>query len=322
VTAQLEEARPLVTPTAHLVLPRDAPRDEWLAARKKGIGSSDAAAILGLDPWNSPLSLWLEKTNRVDPDEHNEAMQWGQVLEGPIADEYGRRAGVAVLPPPGMLGNVETPWLLANPDRMLAPADEPLTVVGFVEVKNVSGWKSQEWDSDSGVVPPHYLVQVLHQLATTGYEEAVIAALVGGQKLEYMTVQRDEALIEMLLEREAAFWDMVQRDIEPAWDGSAQSIDAVRQYRAEPGKVYDLTSEDMAIVERIRLAKARTASLRRDLKLAEADEKVEVGAMQARMTTAELAVDPETEEVVFTWKESPRKEYTVEATTIRTFRMK
>lgn len=39
-------------------------RDEWLGVRKQGIGSSDAAAAVGLNPYKSQLELWLEKTGR------------------------------------------------------------------------------------------------------------------------------------------------------------------------------------------------------------------------------------------------------------------
>lgn len=35
-------------------------REQWLAIRKLGIGSSDAAVAVGLSPYKCPLSLWLE----------------------------------------------------------------------------------------------------------------------------------------------------------------------------------------------------------------------------------------------------------------------
>lgn len=312
-----EHAR--VTPTARLVLGADAPHDEWLAARKGGIGSSDAAAILGLDPWNSPLSLWLEKTNTVESDEQNEAMRWGQVLEGPIADEFAAREGFAVLPAPGVLAHHEIPWLMANPDRMLAPKDSPLAAFSFVEVKNVSAWKAGEWDAEAGIMPPNYLIQVMHQLAVTGYDVASVACLIGGQHLEYLTVHRDQDLIDQLIEREAAFWDLVLNMQEPAWDGSTQSIDAVSRYRAEPGKVFELTPEHDGLIRDIIAAKEETARIRALLRAAEASEKRAVGAVKALMGTAEIAVYNDAE--LFTWKEAPRAEYTVEAGTVRTFRL-
>ena len=47
-----------------LVETRSLARDEWLEVRKRGIGSSDAAAAIGLSPYKSQLELWMEKTGR------------------------------------------------------------------------------------------------------------------------------------------------------------------------------------------------------------------------------------------------------------------
>lgn len=309
---------PLVTPTGRLVLGPDATRDEWLAARKQGIGSSDAAAILGIDPWNSALSLWLEKTGRVEVDKPNEAMLWGMALEGPIADEFARREGLRILPTPGVLAHKDTDWLRANPDRMLAGPDDE-RAYSFVEVKNVSAWKHDEWDAEAGVMPPNYLIQVLHQLAVTGYDEASVACLIGGQRLEHLTVQRDQALIDQILEKEAEFWDLVQSDTQPAYDGSRQSVDAIRAYRATPGRVFDLDDEHLAIIEAIRARKAVTAALRKQLKEADEAEKAEIARLQLLMGEAEIAVYAD--EPLATWKEAPRKGYVVEPSITRTFRL-
>ena len=50
------------TTALRLLKTKDLPRDDWLKARKQGLGSSDAATALGLNPYQSPLALWLEKT--------------------------------------------------------------------------------------------------------------------------------------------------------------------------------------------------------------------------------------------------------------------
>jgi len=70
-----------------LISTKELPREEWLEVRKQGIGSSDAAAAVGLNPYKSQLELWLEKTGRdtglpkTDPDDEESAMYWGNVLE-------------------------------------------------------------------------------------------------------------------------------------------------------------------------------------------------------------------------------------------------
>ncbi len=69
-----------------LVETRDKDREEWLQVRKTGIGSSDAAAAIGLCPYKSQLELWLEKTGRapaVDAEPEDGPMYWGTLLERP-----------------------------------------------------------------------------------------------------------------------------------------------------------------------------------------------------------------------------------------------
>ncbi len=68
--------------------------DEWLLDRRKGIGGSDVATILGLNKWKSPYQLWLEKTSQIDL-EHTESepAYWGNVLEEVVAKEFQERTG-------------------------------------------------------------------------------------------------------------------------------------------------------------------------------------------------------------------------------------
>ena len=67
---------------------------EHLAARKRGIGGSDAPAVLGVSPWRTPLDVYLDKTDQSDPVETTEAMEWGSRLEDQIAAAAAERLGV------------------------------------------------------------------------------------------------------------------------------------------------------------------------------------------------------------------------------------
>lgn len=44
-------------------------RKEWLKARQKGIGGSDAASVLGISPWKTNVQLWEEKTGITEPED-------------------------------------------------------------------------------------------------------------------------------------------------------------------------------------------------------------------------------------------------------------
>ncbi len=86
-------------PALKLVRTQSLDRNQWLAVRKRGIGSSDAAAAVGLNPYKSQLELWMEKTGRdadlpkIDLDDDSTPTYWGSLLEHIVAAQYTRRTG-------------------------------------------------------------------------------------------------------------------------------------------------------------------------------------------------------------------------------------
>lgn len=94
---------PLNTPkpraALRLVSTKGMSREEWLMHRKQGIGASEAAAAVGLNPYLSPLELWMIKTGRDadmpkdKPDDDRSPLFWGNVLEPVVAECYSRRTG-------------------------------------------------------------------------------------------------------------------------------------------------------------------------------------------------------------------------------------
>ena len=104
-----------------LVSTKNLSREEWLAVRGQGIGSSDAACAVGISPYKSPLELWLEKTERqAAPDlASNDAVFWGTTLEHIIANVYAHRTGTKVRRLNAVLQHPEHPFMLANLDRVV-----------------------------------------------------------------------------------------------------------------------------------------------------------------------------------------------------------
>lgn len=218
---------------------RDLSREEWLAVRQEGIGSSDAAAAVGLNPFKSPLALWLEKTGRVAdvpcPDEG--PLYWGQVLEPLVAKHYCQQYGRKVRRVNAVLQHPEHPWMLANLDREVLGCPE----VQILECKTAGLQGAWLWREG---VPQSVQVQVQHQLAMTGKAAADVAVLLGGHQLEVHRVERDEALIEHLVALERDFWRLVQEDVPPPADGSASSEAALRRlYPQDDGRTLDFRED-------------------------------------------------------------------------------
>ncbi|WAR44584.1 YqaJ viral recombinase family nuclease [Methylomonas rapida] len=232
-------------PALRLVGTKDLPREDWLEVRKRGIGSSDAAAAVGLNPYKSQLELWLEKTGRdenlpkTDPQDEDSPAYWGNILEPIVAAHYSRRTGNkvrrinAVLqhPHPGLS------WMLANIDREVIGADD----VQILECKTAGINGARLWKEG---VPEYVQLQVQHQLAVTGKVAADVAVLLGGQHLEIHRISRDEALIGRLIQLEQAFWRYVETDTPPPADGSESAELALRcLYPADCGETLDFSQD-------------------------------------------------------------------------------
>ena len=212
-----------------LVKTRDLPREDWLAVRKRGIGSSDAAAAVGLNPYKSALELWMEKTGRtaglpqIDPNDEESPTYWGNFLEPIVAAHYTKRTGRRVRRINAVLQHPdpELPWMLANIDREVMGAPD----VQILECKTAGINGAKLWKEG---VPEYVQLQVMHQLAVTGKQAADVAVLLGGQKLEIHRIERDDNLIERLIALERQFWHYVETDTPPPADGSDSADRALR----------------------------------------------------------------------------------------------
>ena len=228
----------LITPTGVLTLPADAPRSEWLAARRRGIGGSDALAVLGLSPYASRYTVWADKSGLLPEKDDSEAMKWGRLLEPIIAEQFTEQTGIPTASC-GLMRHVERDWQLASVDRLTADG-------GVLEIKTTSQYRAAEWDDDQ--LADAAEAQLQHYLAVTGLEHGYAAALIGGQRLEIRHVERDDRLISLLIEAEAELWDMVQTGTAPALDGSEATARALAQIYpwADPGIAVELSDEAMA----------------------------------------------------------------------------
>lgn len=239
--------QPMAVPhrALRLVNTKDLEREEWLKVRKQGIGSSDAAAAIGLNPYKSQLELWMEKTGRdreipkPDPDDDTSPVFWGTVLEPIVAVQYGKKTGNKVRRINAVLQHPdpEMHWMLANLDREVTGNPE----VQILECKTAGINGARLWKEG---VPEYVQVQVMHQLAVTGKQAADVAVLIAGQALEIFRIERDETMIAQLIELEKQFWHYVETDTPPPADGSASADLALRSlFPRDNDEVLDLSDD-------------------------------------------------------------------------------
>ena len=229
-------------PALKLVRTDELSRDDWLAVRRTGIGGSDAAAAVGLNPHMSPLELWLDKTGRADglprpdPDDTTSPTYWGTLLEPIVAASYTKQTGNRVRRVNAVLRHPSIPWMLANIDREIVGVPE----VQILECKTAGEHGSRLWRDG---VPDYVTIQVQHQLAVTGKSAAHVAVLLCGQALEVHRIDRDDALIGRLIELEARFWQFVETDTPPPADGSESADRALRHLYQGHGAAIDFSDD-------------------------------------------------------------------------------
>ncbi|WP_321872992.1 YqaJ viral recombinase family nuclease [Burkholderia ubonensis] len=229
-------------PALKLVKTQDLSRDDWLSVRRTGIGGSDAAATVGLNPYTSALELWMEKTGRADslphadPNDTTSPTYWGTLLEPIVAASYTKQTGNRVRRVNAVLRHPTIPWMLANLDREIVGVPD----VQILECKTAGEFGSRLW---RGGVPEYVQIQVQHQLAVTGKQAAHVAVLLCGQALEVHRIERDDALIGRLIELEARFWRFVKSDTPPPADGSESADRALRHLYPGNGGTVDFSND-------------------------------------------------------------------------------
>src|SRR5690606_22093110 len=246
-------------PALRLVDTKKLSREEWLAVRKCGIGSSDAAAAIGLNPYKSQLELWLEKTGRdaslprPDPQDDETPVFWGNILEPIVASLYTKRTGNRVRRVNAVLQHSDPTlsWMMANIDREVIGADD----VQILECKTAGINGARLWTEG---VPEYVQLQVMHQLAVTGKQAADVAVLLGGQHLEIYRIERDEQLITRLIELEHRFWQHVVSDTPPPADGTSSAETALRcLYPEDNGNTLDFSADPVLSVAYMELKAVR-----------------------------------------------------------------
>jgi len=173
--------------------------------RRTGIGGSDAAAALGLSPWQTPYDLWEQKTGLAPPLEQTEPMLWGKLLEDIIRAEYGRRTGLEVRPVMDLMRHPRHAWMFAHIDGRIA--HDGRVILEVKTARTAQGWGVEDTDE----IPLNYLTQVHHYLAVTEAEICDVAVLIGGQDFRLYQVHRDLDIERDLIEGEGAFWKLVEQ---------------------------------------------------------------------------------------------------------------
>lgn len=254
-----------------LVRTTDMDHSEWLKWRKKGIGGSDAAAIAGLNPWKSPIAVYLDKIGETEPIEDNERMRIGRDLEDYVAKRFVEATGMKVRRINAILQHSEYPFMLANVDRLIVGKKEGL------ECKVTNSYAKKEWEDE---IPIYYEIQCHHYMAVTGYKAWWIACLIGNEKFVYKRIERDEEVIKNLIKIERDFWEnyVIPRQM-PAPDGSDAATEIIKKMypNSNPEQVIKLPKSYESKLQRLDEIKELINKLDKEKKQLEQEIQVKMG---------------------------------------------
>jgi len=184
--------------------------------RRGFIGGSDIPVIIGVSPWKDRLRLFAEKTGAIEPDQReSKVKRRGKILEAPIVELYREEVGEVAISSGGVFRLDGEPHFCAQVDAIESADgyDIPL------EIKSASEFTRGKWGpSGTDDAPTAYCAQLHWQLAVTGAPRGKIVALLGADDLRVYPIDRDEKIVEFLLEKAREFWTMIQTNTAPDID--------------------------------------------------------------------------------------------------------
>lgn len=243
-------------------------REEWKALRKQYIGGSDAACVVGLNPFASAFSLWAEKVGKTPEFEGNLATEVGTFLEEFVAKKFEKETGKTVRRCNLSLVNDAYPWAIANVDRLIVGEDAGLEIKTTSEL-NTKNFKNGEY-------PGNYYCQCVHYLAVTGKARWYLAVLIGNREFKIFTIERDEDEIKALMDAEREFWNSyVLPKKTPPVDGHSATGEAIKKlFDIEDADNVDLSGfgdmfrQRKALNDQIRSLKSELDSIDNQVKVA------------------------------------------------------
>lgn len=225
-------------------------REAWLAERRKGVGASEAAAVLGVSRWRTKLEVYMDKLNLL-PDRQTPQMKWGLRHEPTIARAYEEETGRTLTATQLHLKHDKAPWMMATLDHLAGDR--------VVQLKTAGEWSAGEFgEPGTEEVPKEYFLQCQQEMACSGREVADLATLIGLSDFRIYTIRLRPAIIAELIEVERDFMDRVARQEPPLPDFTHPStVDLLNMIEPDANEVIEMLDDDtlLAVAEYERLGK-------------------------------------------------------------------
>ena len=211
-----------------LVDTADLPRDEWLAYRRRGIGGSDVAAILGISPFRASRDIYFDKLNiaSVQDNESNwVALEIGHLLEDLVAKIFQKKTGYHIYQIKKMFQHPKYPFMLADVDFFIKLSDGSTAIL---EIKTTNyNARDNWWQNGIESIPTYYETQGRHYMSVMDIDRVFFCCLYGNNENETIIreIKRDLAYEEEMIFLEQNFWcNHVEPQIPPPYTEDGDMI--------------------------------------------------------------------------------------------------
>ena len=255
-------------------------RAEWLEGRRKGIGGSDVAAVLGISPYKTPLDVWNDKLGLSDDHEQSEGAYWGTTLEDTVAKEFQKRTGYKVQRVDHQFKDPENSWMIANIDRAiinpniaarvrplktekeiqtyakLSGVERPINTDIAFEAKTASTYMSHLWGPSQEleiqqhnlktehVIPLYYETQIQWYCGILKLKGMFLGVLIGGADYRMYWIKARPDVFDAIKEKCRKFWtENVLKKVPPE---PVNIDDVLRLYGKSNGKALEAEG-DLAV---------------------------------------------------------------------------
>lgn len=229
-----------------IIRPKD--RAEWLEHRKHGIGSSEVATILGLNPWETPYQLWRRKKGFDAPKTENFAMKAGHYLEDAVSQFWADATGREVIKSSAgdwLFVNSEKDFLRASPDRTFWIPGMPKNN----ENKGVLECKTTQMSIDAEDLPKHWFCQVQYLLGVAEFQQGSLAWLCSGREFGYKDIAFVPDFYGWMVEEVERFWvDNLLGNIEPE---AITAVDVITKYARHTDDKIRILYDDGRFIEKL-----------------------------------------------------------------------
>lgn len=194
-----------------LVSTEGLPEKDWLEYRRRGIGGSDAAAILGISPFATARDLYYDKLKIVPFDDSESnwvAKKMGHLLEDLVAEIFHVKTGYRIYQIKKMFYHPVHTFMLADIDYFV---ELPGGRTAILEIKTTNYNAKDHWWSEDGqeIIPLNYEAQGRHYMAVMNIDEVFYCCLYGNNEDEVIIrhIDRDRDYEAELIALEQDFWE-------------------------------------------------------------------------------------------------------------------